>query len=748
MSFCGIAPRSTALRLFSAMLLAIQLLAANAEAAAEKLQADLVSLGLRARNDSPIPVDVRFKWESTRILEGQMEIELRDGERVLVRYRSGDLALTGGEQTFHLLLPPSPAPYSDSQVEARMKFATSNQVFDLGASSVFLPPGKERSLVVGWCDSRAGSALQVSAVGQSMMFERFAPMSPEPARKMLLTSMIRTTPEDLPAQPLAYNSFDMVVLTADAFAEAHEGQLQALLRWVKGGGSVCVFVAGGIQAHQLAFLNQLNEVDSSNPTYQAYGDGNIIPGAKKLSCVRPGLGRGVVVTGRVGTDIVLESPEWRKAVAFLWKFREHEMQLVAESGHWESGTNDPTAELPTTMNQYEQAVREQPNPYAVRRRQPGGRMRGGNPYMTPYFDSEESGLTSELMDPLMPETVRLIPFPALLGTLVLFLLMIGPADYFVLGWFRRRRYTWLLFPATSIGFVVVTVLMANHYLGLRDQRRSLIVVDLDKDGSAVRWNQYELIFAARNKQAVTEIKDALWVPLTSGEMMGMSPAVQSPISSYNIPQFTGGYQPNMRAGYSVYPPEPGGAPTYEGVVPVHFHTSQTIRQWEPELNRIFSFEPPAVPLIKNWLEIENAWPDLPKIRSKLSTGKLFSGDVCAIVGSNSVAFHAAASSGVAARDDSGQVASPYRTLTPDASLFYQVVFDLGSSEILPPSILSGMCLGGSSGIRALISQISPTGGENFEDMPAIDSEAGDSALVILTKEGDDIIAYRRFFHGN
>ena len=38
---------------------------------------------------------------------------------------------------------------------------------------------------------------------------------------------------------------------------------------------------------------------------------------------------------------------------------------------------------------------------------------------------------------------------------------------------------------------------------------------MDKDGAAVRWNRYELVFAARDKQAVTELKDALWAPLKS-----------------------------------------------------------------------------------------------------------------------------------------------------------------------------------------------------------------------------------------
>ena len=98
-------------------------------------------------------------------------------------------------------------------------------------------------------------------------------------------------------------------------------------------------------------------------------------------------------------------------------------------------------------------------------------------YGQPSYSVQPTQLGPELMQQLMPHTVRLIPFHRIAGMLGLFLLMIGPGDFFVLGFLRRRRYTWLLFPATSIAFTVATVLMANYYLGLHDQRRSLIVVD-------------------------------------------------------------------------------------------------------------------------------------------------------------------------------------------------------------------------------------------------------------------------------
>ena len=111
----------------------LQLLATVA-LAAEKLQVDLIPQGPRPRNHSLIPVEARFKWDSTRILEGRLEMEFREGNQVLGRYRSGDLALTGGEQRFRMLLPPTSAPFSDSQVEVLMKFVTAGNKMEIEPS--------------------------------------------------------------------------------------------------------------------------------------------------------------------------------------------------------------------------------------------------------------------------------------------------------------------------------------------------------------------------------------------------------------------------------------------------------------------------------------------------------------------------------------------------------------------------------------------------------------------------------------
>jgi hypothetical protein len=681
--------------------------------AAGQLQVDLTPLGMRARNEAPIPVVVKFDWDGTHILEGRLEMEFHEGNRILGHYRSGDLALTGGEQKFRMLLPPSLAPFSDSQVEVGMKFLTAAGAIDLDPSVLFLPTTGERSLVLCWCDAITAEGRPTPDVLRKLSFDRFAPPSNDAYQRLLMTSVARLVPEDLPAQPLGYTAFDVLVLSPDAFKEAGERQLQALARWVRGGGSVCVFVAGGLKPQHIAFLNELDNSASNGPAFQADAAGNLLPARNGILCLRSGVGRSVIVTGESAETLNLDTADLRKAAAFLWKMRSSQARAIADSGHWATFMNNPAGGNPAF-----------------------GRMQA---YSGPLsYSDQPTALGGEVMSRLMPETVRLIPFSALFGMLVLFVVLIGPGDYFVLGIFRRRRLTWVLFPAVSIAFTVATVLMANHYLGLRDQRRSLFVVDLARDGTALRWSRYELVFAARDKQSVTELKDALWAPLKV--------QAQMPGQAYGLPgqpyvRVINGRQvligPNQMA-----PNYPGAIssagsqgetepPLYDGALPVHYETLQPVRQWQPRLNRIFSFEPPPVPLPPNWKAVEAAWPNLQNVEAKLSADKPFAGDVCAISGANFTSTGAASQ----------------RFYSP-AGYPLSISYGPGFGGILPADMLEGLCQEAGGGLWTLVSQISPSGGGNFEDVSAMDTETNDSALVVVTRNGDDIVVFRRFFYGN
>jgi hypothetical protein len=160
----------------------------------------------------------------------------------------------------------------------------------------------------------------------------------------------------------------------------------------------------------------------------------------------------------------------------------------------------------------------------------------------------------------------------LLGVLALFVALVGPLDYFGLGLLKRRRYTWLLFPLATFLCTAATIQLANHYLGRGDRRRALIIVDVGKDGRAVRENRIELAFLGRDRLVQTPVRNALWAPLSR--------------------------RAQRHQGY--HESEPLPALWHRGTFPGNYKVDVPFRQWEPQLHRWLSFEPSTpVPRI-NW----------------------------------------------------------------------------------------------------------------------------------------------------
>jgi len=76
--------------------------------------------------------------------------------------------------------------------------------------------------------------------------------------------------------------------------------------------------------------------------------------------------------------------------------------------------------------------------------------------------------------------MSLIPFSWVAVLIVLYIVLIGPADYFLLSrLFRRMELTWITFPVAAVSLAVVAVLLTSFYKGDRLAVRQLTVIDHD-----------------------------------------------------------------------------------------------------------------------------------------------------------------------------------------------------------------------------------------------------------------------------
>lgn len=94
--------------------------------------------------------------------------------------------------------------------------------------------------------------------------------------------------------------------------------------------------------------------------------------------------------------------------------------------------------------------------------------------------------------------VTLVAFSWVAGLLLLYVVLIGPADYFLLrDVLRRMQWTWISFPLFASGFVLLAVIMNARLKEDRVQVNHLDLVDLDEASATLRGTTWTHIYSPR-----------------------------------------------------------------------------------------------------------------------------------------------------------------------------------------------------------------------------------------------------------
>ena len=646
------------------------------------LSGRLVCVSARARSSGPISVEVEFDWRGKGLLEGRLRIDLAEGPEIRCRYERPDVAFTSGRAPpIRLLLPSPGAGGYNSQLEARMTFVSDDRTFRLPACPVFVPRGSERGLVVALSEPRGSPGPETLALFRALRLERFEPTSragtdatPSPGgRRPLVTTPSYPSPGDMPSGGAAYCAFDVVALAGEGFSLLREKQVDAALAWVRAGGSVLVLPGGGLKAHHARFLNALAGAEDGPPAY-ALTTGGTVEGEGGLKRFHAGLGRAVVGLDSILTRDALDGRVWRHAAAFLWKVRRSQTDSIASKGEWVTVKEE---ERTSHGRQYQQQ---------------GGRRFGRVPI--------KSG--SALNDALFPKRIRVIPLWMIIVILALFVAVIGPVDYFVLGLLRRRKLTWITFPAAAVGFALFTMLLAEVYMGSADHRNSITLVDLGKGGRVLRTSRYEVIVAGRNRISETEVVGGFFTPVDADALQGSRGS-----------RLSGG----------------GAPPRYEGLLPTRFTATQQINQWEPRMNRFLYIGAEAPPVERQGAS------GRPRVRLDWDAIDAFPGER-PVDAKDLVRFRMA----VVESDPRREVAI-YAFGGGKRKA-------LGSGAAgLPTKTVQELCVRPQAGFFTVVSQVSPTGGGDFEDAALLDPTDPDQWLIaVVVRDGQNFTVYRRLYH--
>ena len=445
--------------------------------AAESLTLQIPKRDLPLRRGGTILLDAELSNKAPSILEGRLEVTMLKSGRRTATHVGPELVVPPGKMKTQMLLPPPLDPAYGEGVAARVVFAMKDRAIALGdyALGQFPFGGTDFILAI------ARSGRRVTAIEQDR--ERSARLetlrSNLETQAWFSTASLSVNVEDLPTQNVGWCAYDVVFLDSASFAELTQRQLDSLATWVEAGGSALVMAEGPVRERQLKFLRRI----AGQSARIELDDQQRVVGVEYLR-LSAGMGRVLLVPSPPGGKRALEHGAWKSAIAWLWKVRAELLPQIEENGTWPI----------IRQGQHEDIWRQQTN---VSLEHWARRV---------ALEVDRKGV----------ERPRPLPIGWVALLLSALLLLVGPVDWHVLGWLRRRRWTWGLFPALCLGFAWGAWRMGTQYLGPKTRATMVRVTDVGENSQTFRDVVIRLRVPSADEEWVTETADGLCAAMRPG----------------------------------------------------------------------------------------------------------------------------------------------------------------------------------------------------------------------------------------
>lgn len=738
-----------------------------------RLKMELMSI--RNRSSGPLPVHIKLEYNKPQILEGDLELQIYDSRSTLeasdliasVRYEG--IVLAGGDYEFNIVLPPLKtsvtqnwaivATFATEKGRIRLS-ATQNKNGNIQPFDLLTASPMERGVLLCSCfkearrhsESKNRKFLEsaLSLDNYNPIYERLEKQNAvNPTEQLSGTQKLaligRTiihfagqwSSKDLPQDPLSYCAFDAVLLSDEALASLQKEQLDGLTAWVRAGGSVCIVPDTPLKALHLEFLRKLMAVGvDSTADLSLDSDGRLLVVSDEVDPVlmsHCGLGRAVLLPAVEDYTTRLKQSELGEIVSFLWKV--HKNQPVWKGENWipadvvaqlkAQGINAGQDEggvyiLGQNTRQFRrQSYREKDGGYYVELGQLETQF-GIHDQLKPAAEP----LLGVVENALMPKDVQMVPTSVIGLILVGYVLAIGPGDYFLLGWLRMRKYTWVLFPVITGVFTLLTVVVANAFMGSEDTGGKLVITDLADNGIPVRQTVLETMYYSSQANVKKDHKNEL-VVLSE--------------DNFSHLQFRNQYDNGTRSQDSPL--------SYSGHFPQNYSVQHLVQQWSPVTLRTLSLEPQEseVPPI-DWNDATLVTTPEGNLRLKATMTehwKRIRQNASNRVEFFMVIYHEDNVINLMGQfprlneNDYSRVNRRY--LGPGEQPFYGSETQAMLGWI--PTVKAS-----NQNVFSLVSQIAPHGAGSFEDLAFLDnSDSSQWALVIIEPRGEDFHVFRKLY---
>ena len=128
---------------------AVFVLSTSAIFAAEPLRLNVSPVTSNIRSNAPLSLNVHLDWASVDLLEGRLELTCFDGDTLVHRDVSGEVALLAGDRHSRTLLPPMSLSRDLSTLTVKARFLSDPKIYDLGTFEFRVPVYWRRSFAIG-----------------------------------------------------------------------------------------------------------------------------------------------------------------------------------------------------------------------------------------------------------------------------------------------------------------------------------------------------------------------------------------------------------------------------------------------------------------------------------------------------------------------------------------------------------------------------------------------------------------------
>ena len=721
-------------------------------------------MSIRNRSSGPLPVHIKLEYNRPQILEGDLVLRVYDAVDVVSRddllatLRFEGIVLAGTDYEFNIVLPPLKTAVTQNwaveaefvtesgsiQLSSRAEKPVPVEPFDLLTTSPM-----ERGVLLCSCfkDSRrqSGSANR-TFLEKSLSLDNYNPIyakleaHPEAADAtkasgvQQLEKIGRTViyfagqwaSKDLPHDPLSYCAFDVVLLSDESLASLEREQLDGLSAWVRAGGSVCIVPDVPMKPLQLEFLRKLFAQGTGNSADLSLdSDGRLLVISDETDPIlmsHYGLGRAVLLPALEDFSARLTKEDLGSIVAFLWKVRRE--QPVWKGENWiPRNLLSQLKARGVNAEQDERGIfsRDEQFRYMTSEQVDGKFYLDSQSLKAQYNIDDRIGPQAEPLlavaeQALLPSDVEMVPTWMIGLILMGYVMAIGPGDYFLLGWLKMRKYTWVLFPVITAVFTMLTVMVANAFMGSEDTGGRLVITDLADNGVPVRQTTLETLYYSSQANVANAHK---------GELVVLSEDNFSGLDIY--PPYG---QPQQHA---------QDAPlSYSGHFPQSYSVSHRVQQWSPVSLRTLSLEPQEskVPPI-DWNDVTLL--TTPEGRN-LATVALRQQAVTSQTECHAAIFHGqevitlVGTLNASITQPQAYRVNPYSYNDNGWSATQQMLNLIPTVKKSDENFFSIVC------------QIAPHGAGSLEDLAILDSSDLDQwALVIVEHKEDDFHVFRKLY---